>query len=59
LEFLLQAREYKMTDNPEFSLWITNSMNKLKTQTAKKMAKSCLELSPHVWWQQMRIKTSE
>jgi len=53
LECLLQAREYQSQGFCVLD-WITSCNNNLKTDSAKELAKSCLQIEPNDWWDKLK-----
>ncbi|MFC6093955.1 HD domain-containing protein [Saccharothrix lopnurensis] len=49
LEMLLQAVEYRDTDVQRVDGWIDSARKSLKTQTARRVAKAAITLSPLAW----------
>jgi putative hydrolase of HD superfamily len=51
LECLAQAREYEAAGNGDLRSWIDSSLAALRTPSAKRLARACLEIGPAAWWQ--------
>ncbi len=54
LECLIQAREYQAQGYADVEDWIVNCQAGLKTASAQKLAKECLETEPRAWWQGLK-----
>src|SRR6266487_883878 len=51
LECLIQAREYQTQGYVHVQEWIDNCRAALKTEIARKIAATCLNVEPGEWWQ--------
>lgn len=55
LEGITQAREYLEKGYKDMQIWIDRSSQVLKTESAKKIAKSLLEISPNEWFKGLKV----
>jgi putative hydrolase of HD superfamily len=51
LECLVQAREYEARGCHDVRAWIDSSLAALRTPSALRLARACLEVPPAAWWQ--------
>jgi putative hydrolases of HD superfamily len=56
LECIFQAREYMVRGYVEAEDWIAGCLDALKTETAKSMAHSCVEMMPSEWFVGLKQK---
>jgi putative hydrolase of HD superfamily len=54
LECLVRAREYQEVGYAEVKDWIANSRKRLRTASAKRLAKACIEVKPQEWWEGLK-----
>jgi putative hydrolase of HD superfamily len=50
LECLIQAREYQAQGCSSVQEWINNTASRLQTNSAKAIARACMEGDPKEWW---------
>ncbi|MDQ2906677.1 MAG: HD domain-containing protein [Chloroflexota bacterium] len=56
LECIFQAKEYQAQGYNDTEDWITNCYAGLETESAKTLAKACLQTEPKEWWQGLKVK---
>jgi len=54
LECLVRAREYQETGYKEVKDWIANSRKRLRTASAKRLARACIAARPQEWWEGLK-----
>jgi len=50
IECLMQAREYQAQGHKDAEPWITSSMERLRSESARRLAEAALAVPPDAWW---------
>lgn len=55
LECLIQAREYQACGYADAQDWVTGCYASLQTESARRLADSCMQTDPQEWWQGLKV----
>jgi putative hydrolase of HD superfamily len=56
LECLIQAREYQAQGCSSVVDWINNAFGRLQTESARQLARACMEQDPKKWWHDLKVR---